>query len=130
VSQSWKGIDRHRSPGAVQSATQGEQRPCLHGLDPQDYDEELQRVTESQTPAQAIGLGGRIHMKCPHCQSAATVRTSREVSALVREVYYQCNNVVCGHTFKATVEIVKTLSPAACPDPRIAAQLDAKQPGR
>jgi hypothetical protein len=67
-------------------------------------------------------------MKCPHCHSAATTRSSREISALVREVYYQCNNVVCGHTFKAMVEIVKTLSPPALADPAISAQLEARTP--
>lgn len=64
-----------------------------------------------------------MHMKCPHCHSPAAIRTSRELSALLREGYYQCSNVVCGHTFKVLVEVVKTLSPASHPDPVIAAQL-------
>lgn len=54
-------------------------------------------------------------LRCPHCDSAALVRTSRSHSNLLRESLLQCKNVVCGHTFSAYTEIVKTISPSSCP---------------
>lgn len=72
----------------------------------------------------ARGETGRMKLKCPHCRSTALVRSSRELSPLLREAYYQCNNIACGHTFKANVEVVLTLSPSSCPNPAIASELD------
>lgn len=31
-------------------------------------------------------------MRCPHCESPATIRNSREISNLTRESYLVCNN--------------------------------------
>ena len=31
----------------------------------------------------------------------------------------QCNNVRCGHTFVAKLEITQTIAPSACPNPEI-----------
>lgn len=58
-------------------------------------------------------------MECPHCKAASEIRTSKSVSATMRETIYQCTNAECGHTFVATTEIVRTLSPSATPDPTI-----------
>jgi hypothetical protein len=101
VSQKWIGIDQTNQT-----------------LTPEDYRRESRRVAQGDQHA-----NGRMPMNCPHCKSPAIIRTSRRVSVLVREIYYQCTNVVCGHTFKATIEIIKTISPSAMPDPAIAAQL-------
>lgn len=30
-----------------------------------------------------------------------------------------CSNVGCGHTFIAVVEVIRTVSPSACPDPEV-----------
>ena len=65
-------------------------------------------------------------IKCPHCKSTARIRTSRPLSDLVREAALQCNNVLCGHTFVAHIEAVRTLSPSATPDPLIDLQLSRK----
>ena len=56
---------------------------------------------------------------CPHCKASSEIRTGRMVSATMRESIYQCTNVECGHTFVATTEIVRTLSPSATPDPTV-----------
>jgi hypothetical protein len=54
---------------------------------------------------------------CPHCEAAASTRTSRKVTALVREVYMQCNNLNCGHTFVAQLSVVRTIAPSNIPRP-------------
>ena len=63
-------------------------------------------------------------MRCPHCKSVAFIRTSKEVHPLMREQFFQCQSVACGHTFKVTQEIVATVSPSAMPDPEITAILE------
>ena len=58
-------------------------------------------------------------MRCPHCKSPATVRTSHEITTLSREIHFACGNTDCGHTFVAVAEIHRTLSPSAIPDPQV-----------
>ena len=58
-------------------------------------------------------------MRCPHCKDAASARTSTQLSALYREVTYQCRNLLCGHVFVAGLEAIRTLSPSSIPDPEI-----------
>lgn len=65
-------------------------------------------------------------IKCPHCKSTSRIRTSRDLSDLTREVTCQCDNVHCGHTFVASIEAVRTLSPSAMPDPMIDIQLSRR----
>ncbi|MEI2263416.1 ogr/Delta-like zinc finger family protein [Stenotrophomonas indicatrix] len=57
----------------------------------------------------------RAFLCCPHCDTAAVVRTSVLHSKLLRESLLQCRNALCGHTFSAYTEIVRTISPSACP---------------
>lgn len=67
--------------------------------------------------------GGALRVRCPHCESLAKVRTTREVTALYRELRFQCMNVdgedPCGHTFVASLVIEKTIVASARPNPRI-----------
>jgi hypothetical protein len=58
-------------------------------------------------------------MSCPHCSSQCGLRTSRVQSDISRELYYACRNVECGHTFKAQLAIICTLSPSSDPRPGI-----------
>lgn len=58
-------------------------------------------------------------MRCPHCKSWASVRSSEQVTPLLRESFLICKNAACGHTFAAATEINRTLSPSATPDPAI-----------
>lgn len=44
-------------------------------------------------------------MRCPVCENTANVRTSRYISDVTKETYYQCRNIDCSCTFK-TVESV------------------------
>lgn len=76
---------------------------------------ELVKYIESGEPG--------MRAKCPHCKSLAFIRSSKDIGALVREGSCQCTNLACGHTFVINVEVVRTLSPSAFPDPLVAAQL-------
>lgn len=58
-------------------------------------------------------------MRCPHCQAAASARTSRSMSRMYREVTYVCRNLKCGHVFVAGLEALRTLSPSAVPHPEV-----------
>ncbi|MYM70508.1 transcriptional regulator [Pseudoduganella sp. FT55W] len=57
----------------------------------------------------------RISIPCPHCDARATARSSRQLSKTLREIYYQCTDVECGHTFVASLEATRTLSPSSKP---------------
>lgn len=57
----------------------------------------------------------RAFLRCPHCDTPAIVRTSVLHSKLLRESVLQCRNALCGHTFSAYTEIVRTHVPSVCP---------------
>lgn len=54
---------------------------------------------------------------CPVCNGPAFIRTSEEVTALVKDLHIHCGNTDCGHTWKAQLMFVYTISPSALPDP-------------
>lgn len=58
----------------------------------------------------------RIQICCPHCDGKAIARSSRKLSITLREIDYQCVDPECGHTYTATLEIVRTLSPSGKPN--------------
>ena len=60
-----------------------------------------------------------LSMSCPHCRHRATVRTSSELSPMFREATFACRNNDCGHVFVVGLEVLRTLSPSAIPDPRV-----------
>lgn len=60
-----------------------------------------------------------VSIACPHCQSSCGISSSRGQTPLIRDIYYACKNVECGHTFLAQLVIVKTISPSSNPDPRL-----------
>ena len=57
----------------------------------------------------------RITISCPHCEARAIARSSRKLSATMREIVYSCLDPECGHTYVAHLEAVRTLSPSAKP---------------
>lgn len=65
-------------------------------------------------------------MLCPFCQCPAHTRTSRYLSGTVKQIYYQCTNVLCSATFKTVESVDKVIqSPSAttdADDPFICAQ--------
>lgn len=60
-----------------------------------------------------------MHIACPHCRAAATIRTSESLSPISRRLYCRCTNRACNHSFVAHAEITCTLSPSAVPNPFI-----------
>jgi hypothetical protein len=56
-------------------------------------------------------------MECPHCETPSPIRTSKTVTLTFREIYYQCPNFECGHTWKASLAFIHTISPSARPRP-------------
>lgn len=65
-------------------------------------------------------------MKCPHCMTKAIIRSSEPLSDLTRKNYYQCTNVLCGHTFIAHLSITGTICQSACPNPKVNIPLTPK----
>lgn len=61
----------------------------------------------------------RVTIRCPHCNARARAVKSREMTNVMREVTYQCTNVHCGHTYVAGLEVMRTLSPSATPNPAV-----------
>ena len=56
-----------------------------------------------------------MRLRCPHCGWLGTIRSTEVVSATVSRHYVICNNLECGHTWRATTEADLTLSPSATP---------------
>ncbi|WP_373997288.1 ogr/Delta-like zinc finger family protein [Duganella sp. SG902] len=57
----------------------------------------------------------RITIRCPHCEARAVARSSQKMSDTMREITYVCTNPLCGHTYVAGLEVLRTLSPSAMP---------------
>lgn len=62
-------------------------------------------------------------MLCPHCKAKAVARSSKTLSAMLREIRFVCVNTDCGHIFIGTLEAVRTVSPSAIPDPEVSLPL-------
>lgn len=60
---------------------------------------------------------------CPHCRCVGHRRTSRPITEQHREIYYQCSNVACGHTWRATLSYDYGIVPSAIPDPKVSLPL-------
>ncbi|WP_309866506.1 ogr/Delta-like zinc finger family protein [Luteibacter sp. 1214] len=64
---------------------------------------------------------------CPHCQSRATIYSSRRLSPLVTEQYAQCTNLACGCQFVMQLGIVRMTMPSATPNAEINLPLVARR---
>lgn len=58
-------------------------------------------------------------LRCPHCRFIGYRRSSRAITETHRDIYYQCPNVLCGHTWKATESYDFGIVPSAIPNPRV-----------
>lgn len=56
---------------------------------------------------------------CPHCRCDGKRRTSRPITDQHREIHYQCSNVLCGHTWRASLSYDYGIVPSAIPDPAV-----------
>lgn len=50
---------------------------------------------------------------CTRCQSKAIIRSSREMSPNLRQLYCLCSDPECGHGFVMDLSFSHTLSPSA-----------------
>ncbi|KFX27863.1 ogr/Delta-like zinc finger family protein [Ralstonia solanacearum] len=57
-------------------------------------------------------------MTCPHCAARMQIRTSRVISLLSRELYFQCPDVECAYTCAAILSCVRTIAPSMKPNPK------------
>lgn len=60
-----------------------------------------------------------IVMECPHCLTRSYVRSSSPMTRTSRELVLVCKNHECGHSFVAILEVNRTISPSAVPDPKV-----------
>ena len=60
-----------------------------------------------------------ISIPCPHCQCRVRAAKSRTMSTLMKEITYMCQNPECGHSFVASLEVLRTLSMSAIPNPEV-----------
>lgn len=68
----------------------------------------------------------QLRMVCPHCGKKAVIRSSRELSVQCRELYLQCQNYTCGHTWKSMISIVHTIVQSRTPNPEVHIPLENK----
>ncbi|RYG20464.1 MAG: hypothetical protein EON96_00985, partial [Caulobacteraceae bacterium] len=50
--------------------------------------------------------GETMAVNCPHCRERATVRTTKQITLLVKEIRFVC--IECNHGFVATLSIDRT----------------------
>ncbi len=60
-----------------------------------------------------------MRLRCPHCGEFGTIRTSEQVTECLTLQYVQCNNMECGHNWRASTSAEMTLSPSAIPNPAV-----------
>lgn len=58
-------------------------------------------------------------MACPHCGFRMRTITSRQLSPLVREIYFDCMNVDCCHRCVAQLGLVRTLVASLVPNAQV-----------
>jgi len=54
-----------------------------------------------------------MRIKCNRCGEAATIQSSYQASADLKQLYCSCTNPMCGHTFVMDLAFSHTLSPSA-----------------
>lgn len=63
-------------------------------------------------PAAPPARAGKLSIKCHYCQSACITRTSREVSAVSRELYMDCTNPDCEASFVVVLTKTRNIRPS------------------
>jgi hypothetical protein len=66
-----------------------------------------------------------MRLRCPHCGQLGTIVTTKTLAPTVSQHYVRCNNIECGHTWRATTAADMTLSPSATPNPTVALPLSS-----
>lgn len=79
---------------------------------------QAQAALRAASPASRT-QGVRLHILCPNCQQPAKASHKRQLSRLVTELAYNCQNPVCGGAFVFVGEAHRWLRLPASPDPEI-----------
>ncbi|HEY0624651.1 ogr/Delta-like zinc finger family protein [Sphingomonas sp.] len=56
---------------------------------------------------------------CPHCSTRMIARSSEQLTPIVRELRLACDNIECGHTCVAQLNLIRTVRPSSRPNPTI-----------
>lgn len=67
-------------------------------------------------------------VRCPHCLSESTVRSSKQMCDTVREATITCNNPGCMHSWVAQLVAVRTIAPSMNPKPGVLIPLSPRSP--
>lgn len=59
------------------------------------------------------------YITCPHCGARGALRSSEQVTALVREARVICNDEECGHAFVVQISAIRTVRPSGKPNPGV-----------
>ncbi len=62
---------------------------------------------------------GKHQLYCPHCSAKLTIRSSKQQHVLLRSIWLQCSNVMCGFTGAGIIEITHQISPSSQKNPDI-----------
>ena len=69
------------------------------------------------TPALTQKTTARPQLMCPHCKlTNLQIRSSVQEHALLKTIFLQCRNVLCGFTCRGNIEITHEISPSAVPN--------------
>jgi len=68
-------------------------------------------------PDRSRKLAFRLGVHCWKCGSRGTSGKQIQVTPILIESTYSCTNPMCGHTWVAAIEAVRTLNPGAYPNP-------------
>lgn len=58
---------------------------------------------------------------CPKCGGKAKIRSSEKQTRLSKKLYYQCLNIKCGHTWRASLSFDGTINPGLIDDTKLPA---------
>lgn len=62
----------------------------------------------------------RPQLLCPHCRATnLQIRSSTYEHPLLKTIFLQCRNVLCGFTCRGNIEITHEISPSAMPNPDV-----------
>lgn len=63
--------------------------------------------------------GSRTTIGCPHCKSVLKIRSSRQISTILRQIVFACQSDDCCATFGGDLTLTHMISPGAKPDPAV-----------
>lgn len=56
-------------------------------------------------------MSKRVCLPCPHCGARPHFHKAVRLSDLETEFWYQCRDLLCGHTYIAVMEVSRTTKP-------------------